>query len=39
MGLQMVGELIDPVREQRDLHIGAAGVLIVHAQRLEVLSF
>ena len=37
--LEMVGQLVDPLGEERDLHIRAAGILLVHAERLEFLCF
>jgi hypothetical protein len=37
--LQMVSQKINPVRQQRDLNIGTAGVLIVQLKRAQIYCF
>ena len=39
VGLEMLGELIDALGQKRHLHVGAARVLLVHAERLDFLEF
>ena len=39
VAFQVFGELPDPARQQRDLHIGAAGVLPVQLELLDVQHF
>ena len=39
MTLEVVGQLIDPTGQKRDLHVRTAGVFLMHAQRVDVLSF
>ena len=36
--LEVLGQLIDPLREHSNLHVGTPCVLIMHAERLDVLS-
>ena len=36
--LEVLGKLVDPAGQHRDLHVGTPCVLIVHAERLNVLS-
>jgi len=39
VGLQVFGQLPDPARQQRDLHIGATGVLAVQLELLDIQRF
>ena len=36
--LEVLGKLVDPAGQHRDLHVGTPCVLIVHAERLNILS-
>ena len=36
--LEMLGELVDALSQQRNLHVGAAGVFLVQLERLDVLG-
>jgi hypothetical protein len=36
VGLKVFGQLRDPFRQQRDLHIGAAGILLMQLELLEI---
>ena len=38
VGLEVLGELVDALGEERDLHISAAGVLLVDLEALKVLG-
>src|SRR5690349_24392394 len=35
VGLEVVGETVDPLGEERDLHLGRAGVALVHLELLD----
>jgi len=39
MAFQVFGQLPDPASQQRDLHIGAAGVLSVQLELLDIQRF
>src|SRR3984893_8242504 len=35
VGLEVIGEAVDPLGEERDLHLGRAGVALVHLELLD----
>jgi hypothetical protein len=39
MGLQMFGQIADPLAQDRDLHLGGPTILLMAAIRLNDLSF
>jgi hypothetical protein len=39
VGLQMLGEVVDALREQRDLHVGGTGIFFVQLELFNGLYF